>query len=1102
MADKTISITAVFKDLVSQNLAKVNSSFAQFQKKIETLNQKLAPLTGQAAQIFSAVASTAAITKALNEAEKAAQATERLRAALKENADQLKSIEAIATKLQGKTIFDDDSIKDATATFLNLGGSVADVEKNMNVIVDTATALNIPLESAARSIAQLASGSEEATRLLSKIPELKRLQELGQLDDKGIDKLIELFGGAASKFGATEFGKFKITLNQISDEFERLGNVLIGPVNAALNVLQTAFKAVNDILEPLSAKGNGLIEVIVAVGTACVVAIAGVIALGAAFTAMATAVSIAGAVMDVVLSPVFLVIAAVALLAAGILAAVATIVVFIDELSAVFTVLTPLKTAVDSVKSGFKAFFDLADAGLLDLKLGIDLLRLSFLLVKNNFLKNFVDPWTFGLREMKNALELFSELSVLSFRLLALSVAKFFEVQFRTAIQAVALLVDKITSAAAVGLEKLGVAADGLATNLAASVTDPAAVEGAYNKAIDETKQKIIDTVNARKQEALAIAQAVLEQQKLRAEEEKAFAAKIIRDAQDRKAAREKAQNDKTAKEAAEKALLVLQRESREEEARQRLQDVRLGKTKEILELEQKIAEDVLQDAYSKGLITVTDYYAQRKKLGEDAFSLEQDRVQKQLDTVTASIDKELKARQEAGADQARPVVELTNLLNKQADLEQQLIILRKTRGAVVAKLNRDEQQDTEDHIREVQAKLDTLRADALESQRNEIDALVIRQRQAVDDLNRELKKLNVSPAQAAQAVTDLKIKQQREILDAQKKQISDATENLDSVEAKYRDSIEQTTNELKLQIITEKEARDRAFEAIDTGIFQYQTYIDKLQAVKEKYPEVAVEAEAAIDKIRIKQRKLIEESENIGFSFEDGLNQGFKQFIQEAQDSFAQGKKFALDLANVLVNNLDTAINSLLDGTKDLGTAFKDFLADTLIDIGKLILKMLEMEAIAFVLASLGFGVNTGGLITAGGPKHFNRGGFSGYLPGGGPDRDSIPAMLTPGEYVTRRRAVQFYGVDLFQALNRMLVPRDLIRVAARGVAINPDRRYNVGGAVANSPSVTAIASQGRDRVLVLAPDEWERMLAGSGDTLSRHMESRRSEFRAALGI
>jgi TP901 family phage tail tape measure protein len=46
-----------------------------------------------------------------------------------------------------------------------------------------------------------------------------------------------------------------------------------------------------------------------------------------------------------------------------------------------------------------------------------------------------------------------------------------------------------------------------------------------------------------------------------------------------------------------------------------------------------------------------------------------------------------------------------------------------------------------------------------------------------------------------------------------------------------------------------------------------------------------------------------------------------------------------------------------------------------------------------------------------------FNKGGL---VPGGGPDRDSVPAVLTPGEFVMRRETVQKVGSNALASINR----------------------------------------------------------------------------------
>ena len=50
------------------------------------------------------------------------------------------------------------------------------------------------------------------------------------------------------------------------------------------------------------------------------------------------------------------------------------------------------------------------------------------------------------------------------------------------------------------------------------------------------------------------------------------------------------------------------------------------------------------------------------------------------------------------------------------------------------------------------------------------------------------------------------------------------------------------------------------------------------------------------------------------------------------------------------------------------------------------------------------------------------------GVVPGSG-NGDTVPAMLTPGEFVNRQSSVAYYGADLFRALNARMIPRDMLR-------------------------------------------------------------------------
>lgn len=73
----------------------------------------------------------------------------------------------------------------------------------------------------------------------------------------------------------------------------------------------------------------------------------------------------------------------------------------------------------------------------------------------------------------------------------------------------------------------------------------------------------------------------------------------------------------------------------------------------------------------------------------------------------------------------------------------------------------------------------------------------------------------------------------------------------------------------------------------------------------------------------------------------------------------------------------------------------------------------------------------HTGGLIPRGGGNPIYRGkGGSIFKPKG---TDIVPAMLTPGEYVTRKKAVDFFGVRFMQKLNHLDVKGAMRELSAR---------------------------------------------------------------------
>ena len=59
---------------------------------------------------------------------------------------------------------------------------------------------------------------------------------------------------------------------------------------------------------------------------------------------------------------------------------------------------------------------------------------------------------------------------------------------------------------------------------------------------------------------------------------------------------------------------------------------------------------------------------------------------------------------------------------------------------------------------------------------------------------------------------------------------------------------------------------------------------------------------------------------------------------------------------------------------------------------------------------------------------QFFTRGGVAGS--------DSVPAMLTPGEYVVNRSAVSRFGAGFFEALNNLSMPAQALAQRVQGFA------------------------------------------------------------------
>lgn len=155
----------------------------------------------------------------------------------------------------------------------------------------------------------------------------------------------------------------------------------------------------------------------------------------------------------------------------------------------------------------------------------------------------------------------------------------------------------------------------------------------------------------------------------------------------------------------------------------------------------------------------------------------------------------------------------------------------------------------------------------------------------------------------------------------------------------------------------------------------------------------------------------------------------GFKKAVKDMVDSYSVaslGKLVAEDLGN----GFSDALYSIVDGSKSAKDAFSDMARSILQDISKMLIRMAVMRTMfAF------FGGSSGGAVTeSGGVNSWSNVALTeangGFIPklraaagsmvrGGIQGKDSVPAMLMPGEYVLKKSAVDALGANFLNDLN-----------------------------------------------------------------------------------
>jgi len=144
------------------------------------------------------------------------------------------------------------------------------------------------------------------------------------------------------------------------------------------------------------------------------------------------------------------------------------------------------------------------------------------------------------------------------------------------------------------------------------------------------------------------------------------------------------------------------------------------------------------------------------------------------------------------------------------------------------------------------------------------------------------------------------------------------------------------------------------------------------------------------------------------------------------------------------------------------------------------------------------------GDALAAARPKRFAPGG---HVPGPLVERDVVPALLTPGEFVQPTSPVRKYGLRAMEAIRRELIPagalHELVAESAAGVVKSAEPRFQAGGAVESIQAGGRAAGAGPGMTpafVVSSENELERLLRGGRPAVLRFLAQNAEAVRSVL--
>ena len=203
--------------------------------------------------------------------------------------------------------------------------------------------------------------------------------------------------------------------------------------------------------------------------------------------------------------------------------------------------------------------------------------------------------------------------------------------------------------------------------------------------------------------------------------------------------------------------------------------------------------------------------------------------------------------------------------------------------------------------------------------------------------------------------------------------------------------------------------------------------------------------------------------------SGQGNIGDAFSSFTDEmtygAQDAFRDVNQTASDTARTIKSEFNNAFLSFANGTETASDAFTKMANNISNRIQQLALEFATNQIFGSLFGSTSniFG-GSGGIGDFFGSLFKSKGGMikgyssGGNVTGGSRNKDDVPAMLSGGEYVIRKSAVNKYGKEYLQMLNEGKVQKNFFGGALQKMAMGIASKAITQGVAAMNPAVAPV--------------------------------------------